>query len=336
MDNDIIDKILDKLGDKEEVKDELISFSDKRYKAEVLDKSNFHEISGAVSDRRIAFIDGGNTEVLSLPNLNLQLVRVYYNIFQRNKKIGSKRLDFYVFVEAVQEEGIKYKVEIKPDDILNGLRFDSFDESLREGKHRVKVSKVAEAVRRFLELHLAKKAVDRLDRGGVIVLDGSLKASITGEKQYFDALYGKCLDKGVIVSGLPKSCSLLTNKGNSVLTVLRRISPKGAWYYHNAVSIENPEHKADMFFVKLQKNSKFVFRYELFNESKYDIDEVLSLLMDNSKDPVFLGYPYGLIEADRFARVSNNEKEYLKTQLMVRLKKDDLEQDAHSVLDSVG
>ena len=72
-------------------------------------------------------------------------------------------------------------------------------------------------------------------------------------------------------------------------------------------------------------------------------NELFSLLMKNSTDPVFLGYPYGLIEADKSARVSNKESEYLKTIFLVKagkqLKK--ISQyfkstDAHSILDKIG
>ena len=43
--------------------------------------------------------------------------------------------------------------------------------------------------------------------------------------------------------------------------------------------------------------------------NQLDEDYILSLV-DNSKDPVFYGYPYLLIEADKLARVTNKEKEY--------------------------
>ena len=42
----------------------------------------------------------------------------------------------------------------------------------------------------------------------------------------------------------------------------------------------------------------------------------------NAKDPVFLGYPYGLIEADKFARCQENEKDYLKTRFIQKTTKD--------------
>jgi len=59
-----------------------------------------------------------------------------------------------------------------------------------------------------------------------------------------------------------------------------------------------------------------VFKFEIRKENSDKVNEILWLLKRNSIDPVFLGYPYGLVEADRFARVTNEELDYLKTRFM--------------------
>ena len=55
-----------------------------------------------------------------------------------------------------------------------------------------------------------------------------------------------------------------------------------------------------------------------------------------------MGYPYGLIEADRFARVSNQERDSLKLRLRVMLGKEfkRIEKyinstNAHEILDNI-
>ena len=57
-------------------------------------------------------------------------------------------------------------------------------------------------------------------------------------------------------------------------------------------------------------------------------------------DPVFIGYPYGLVEADRIARISNQEKESLKTMFLVKLRNKNIEKylssvNAHEILDRI-
>jgi len=93
----------------------------------------------------------------------------------------------------------------------------------------------------------------------------------------------------------------------------------------------------------MHEKSRHIFRLEIYREQKEKLKEAISLLADNCKDPVFLGYPYGLIEADRNARISNNEKGMLRTFFSVKFGKDweRIEEtltsvDAHEVLDKIG
>ena len=66
------------------------------------------------------------------------------------------------------------------------------------------------------------------------------------------------------------------------------------------------------------------------------------MLSANCKDPVFIGYPYGLIEADKNARISNQEKDMLLTLFSTKFGKDwerikeSLSNiDAHEILDNI-
>ena len=113
-------------------------------------------------------------------------------------------------------------------------------------------------------------------------------------------------------------------------------------YYFPLVENKNPLHPADIYITKLNSKSRYCFKLEVYNKIRYSINQIASLLKNNSRDPVFLGYPYGLIEADRFARVSNSETEYLRMRIKAAAGKgwEDIETslhavDAHSVLDNI-
>jgi hypothetical protein len=65
--------------------------------------------------------------------------------------------------------------------------------------------------------------------------------------------------------------------------------------------------------VKLHRQSEYVFRFEVLkdqvNKNNFgEVELIVSALAENSKDVSFPGYPYGLIDADKFARVSMTEK----------------------------
>jgi len=175
---------------------------------------------------------------------------------------------------------------------------------------------------------MANEAVDALEKGDVIVRDGDLQSSITGEQKYYEQLFDKAKEKQVIVTGLSKTSSILTNTGNSVASALRAISPDCEWYYLATPFIG---------FAKLNKNSKHVFRLDLSN--KDHIGNVLSLLKANSVDPCFLGYPYGLIEADKHARVSQKEQQQIQLMFLAKggnkFREHISSKDAHEILNKI-
>lgn len=341
MDIDIINKIIDSLNI-EETDDSMPYFSDKNYKPFKIEKNNFHKIEEIDSNKQIAFIDGGNVEIIKSASFSLQLIRVFYVIYENNKKINSKKHELYILTKTEKKDDkLIYKTELFNNNInLNkeDLIFDIDDESLRRGIHKVNISRIGETARNFAELKTAELLTDKLNKGDIIVRDGSLQSSVTNENKYFNNLYKKALEKNIIITGLSKSSTLLTDKGNAITELLKKISPKEEWYYHPVAEISSINHKAEMFFIKLNKNSKHIFRFEILKEQKNNIKEILSLLKKNSNDPVFAGYPYGLIEADKFARITNDEKEYLKTILISKIGKNYNkinENNAHEILDKI-
>ena len=103
----LIEEIKKKLDNKPDFEEEFPKFSDSKYRAFKISKGNFHKIEKAdnkknarksaifgtncVGNKKLAFIDGGNLEILKAANFSLNLVRVYYSIYQNNKKISSKK-----------------------------------------------------------------------------------------------------------------------------------------------------------------------------------------------------------------------------------------------------
>lgn len=319
MEKEIIQNIITALNNSLTEKGEYAQFNDPSYKPIKISKDNFHEIKDTESNKKIAFIDGGNNEILKAPNFSLQLIRIYCAIYQKNKRISSKKREFYILINAInQDNNLIYKTKFFG---LNKeeIKFNSFDETIRQGRHRISISSIGNAIRRFTELETAKNIINELNHNDIILIDGDLKASITNEINYFNGLYKKAIEKNIIICAISKTSELFTEKGNALIPTLNELSPEKEWYYYPLVEINNKNHKVDMYIVKLHKNSRHTFKFEIFKEINYNKDEILSLLKNNSKDPVFLGYPYGLIEADKFARISNKEGDYLKTIFLTKL-----------------
>ncbi len=342
MEREMIENIINSLKEGLKEKGEYVQFNDSSYKPTKISKENFHEIKDISEIRKIAFVDGGNAEILKAANFSLQLIRVYYSIY-KEKRVKSGKKEFYVLIRATnKDKDIIYETQFFGLD-KDKIKFDSFDDTIRQGRHRVSISSIGNVIRRFMEIETAKDVINELDSDDVILLDGDLKASVTNEIEYLDLLYKKAVENKIVICALAKTSELFTEKGNALVPILNEIAPDKEWYYYPLVEMNNKNHKVDMYIVKLNESSRYVFKFEIFNGVRYNKDGVLALLKNNSKDAVFLGYPYGLIEADKFARVSNRERDYLKTIFLTKLGKDNEKiaqylntVNTHNILDSIG
>ncbi len=328
-----------------------VQFSDQNYAPFSFDIKNFQLIENRTSGGKMAFIDGGSSEIIKSSNFSLNLIRVYYAIYENNKRVKSKKSEFYSFISAKNiDNELFYNVDfIKLNNENNiipsneDLLFSSQDETIRQGITRASISSVANIIRRFSEIKMAANIIDDLNENDIIVLDGSLQCTYTNEKKYFGGLYRKSAEKNVIICGLSKTMTLMTDKGNSIANALNKFNFEGKWAYHPVADIKNPQHEAEMSFVKLHEKSRHIFRFEIYKEQKEKLMETICLLSDNCRDPVFFGYPYGLIDADKNARVPDQEKDMLLTLFSAKFGKDwgkvrnSLSNiDAHDILDKIG
>jgi hypothetical protein len=343
MYEELIKKIVDSFDEDFIVSETYPKFSGEGYKAEKIDINNFHELKPSINNRKIAFVDGGNAEILGSANFSLNLIRVCYTIYQNNRKFASKKLETLAFVHALnQNNEIHYKACLfsKNKEVdLDELSFSSFDKTLTKGINRAEIGTVVNAIRRFIEIKTANLISDN-KIANIIVMDGNLQGTITHELKFLNSLYDSCVKNNVVLCAISKTNSLFTDNGNLFSVVLDNISKLPSWYYNPIVKITSQNHKAEMFLVKFHKKSKHIFKLEIFNEQNDKAVDLMSELAGNCNDPIFIGYPYGLVETDRAARVSNNEKESLKTMFLLRLKNKNVERrlnsvNSHQVLDKI-
>jgi hypothetical protein len=335
--NEIINSINDSINNTS-TSSTMIVFSDSKYNSVNIDKTYFHEIKETIPENniaRIAFIDGGNTSIIESPNLSVQFIRLFAGLYKSNKKIKSIKHEFFI-LSQIQNKKIASRIfpidsNLKIED--QDLEFDLLDKTLREGNEPAKVSTIANCARRFGEILLAVKIADVLQKNDIIILDGDLQPRITNEQKHLDVLFKKAEKKQIKIGALAKTCRLITDSGDSAINAISKIAEIPVWYYY---PIAETESAVNLFFCKLHKLSKYVFKFDLLMPSD-KLYEVFAVLAANSKDPVFLGYPYGLVDADQNARVPNSEKEYLRTIFSSKIDISSYENglDAHSILDSI-
>jgi len=258
------------------------------------------------SAKRIAFVDGGNAEILKAPNFSLQFIRLYATVHEDNKRVSQVKKEFYALIVASGRGKLAYDIETFGTDFSVQESFAADDATLRTGMHLATPSAVADAVRTFAEFSLAQEVCRDLRQGDVLVRDGDLLPTQTHAAQYVNELKRVATARGVLLCGLAKTTTILTDAGNSAAAALQRIAPAGMWLYQPPGST--------ICFVKLHPKSRHVFRLDILKPE--DARIVASALASQATDPVFLGYPYGLIEADQFAQVPGNEA--MKLRLQVR------------------
>lgn len=305
-------------------------------KGEKISKENFIRIKEKKEHSNIAFIDGGNAEIMGGSNFSLQFIRTAGILYKENKAKERTGYEFYILIKAFEEKGnIIYKTEIfdvkgNVDINKEDLIFDSYDNTIKEGINQAKISKIGDIARRFSELATARHVCKKAD---IVVLDGSLKSCYSNENKYVKELIDKCKKNNCILCSIAKTSRVFTDAGKNAQSELDDISPEGTWIYKICKFDDYSSY-----FTKLNKCSKHIFCIE--TKDKKEVSFAAAELSKNSIDYVFPGYPYGLIEADRAARVENAEKEYLKTIFMSKLSKENIKKsirsiDAHHILDNI-
>ncbi len=303
-------------------------------------KDGFHIIPSKGSRRKLAFVDGGNQEIIGAPNFSVQLNRIYSSCWagKKREQWAFPRIEFFSSTfSCFKNDEIHYETTVVPSSQetqkflpdSKHLSFSSLDRSLMNGNQRADIGHVGSVARRFGEWRLALHAREKLSEGDVLVMDGTLQSNFTNEVEYVKELSSKAREKGVILTGISKTSTIFTTKGLSLLGAVNNLAEKeklgGHWYFPVAEST-SIDHNVIITIVKLNSIADRVFRFEIQGDQHKEmgeegVEEVLSLLCENSCDPTFPGYPYGLIDADRFARVSYDEVSYYRSLIVSEISK---------------
>lgn len=343
-------------------------FGDPRYLPVPFEASGFHAIPETEPSSCVGYVDGGNQEIFHSPDLSVQLVRVCSVLFRGGERVRERVLPAIVeFVNVaragVEGEDISYSAELIPlapsfEPFLpesRSLVFSSCDSTLTNRGFRADISVVGAAARRFAEWVVLSKIIEEeLRPGDIAVRDGTLQTAVRNEASSARRAFEAALERGVTLAALAKTSTLFTSTGMSLMAAIEELSHScgvgsECWYYHPIVQNNHPEHRAEIFACRLHKSSKHVFRAEILREqarnmSTAEVSRVFAELRGGSRDLSFPGYPYGLVEANRMARVARGEAEVLRALLASalgelgaweRLRRRQSATDAHEILDII-
>lgn len=278
------------------------------------DTTNFTPLTP--KNETITFIDGGEAQIINAGSFCISIIRTAAITFEGTTKVSQKIQEFYLFTSAKTIEGKVWYTstifsEKTPLININDLHVSSHDPLLTGSAQRAPIEKMTNMARRFAELSVAASI-----KKGIVVLDGTKDNTYPNEEKYLQNLSDN-------VCALAKTSTLFTKQGNNITMFLQEHGPQNSWIY------STPQ----MNFIKLHPKAKHVFRFE-------GKQEHATAILPLSSDPIFLGYPYGLILADKLARVSNNETASLRNRLSLNKDYQELithtnATNAHSILDNI-
>lgn len=317
-----------------EYEEEKALLSLKDYIPYSLNKTAWMNLEMAASKTVTAVVDGGNAEIFKTPKAALHRVRTANVFLQSNRIISARQREGYVMAKAsVTQTG---NIECEANVIDSNLDFTPLP-TLRSQDPCT----LAEMSRRMLEIAASKAAVKELSShscGKLLVIDGTLETKTELEREEMEELKKIAAEACVTIAAVAKTCSLLTNKGNALIPAVGRLSAKAGYIAVGEGTEEN--HRAVIAIARLNEASQYLFRIEAENEDL--LKTVVQELAGQSNDLAFPGYPYGLVMADRLARVSNEEAEVIKAKLLATAGKEIrelIEQskalDAHGILDRI-
>ena len=277
-----------------------------------INKDRFSLISSLQDSEPITFVDGGIANILTAANFNLALIRIASLTLHNLKRIKQHVEEFYLLttINSLQATPM-FRSKIFGSTLIDPahLSLKTTDPTIKMGLNNAPITTIPSLACRFAELALAATQTN-------VCLDGTLEQTYTNEDIYLARLQQP--------AALAKSSKIISQKGNAPTILLKKIGPSKPWQYVC-------DHQTS--FIKLHEKSKHVFRFE-GNPS------ILPTLVTQSSDPIFLGYPYGLILIDQLARISKSRANSIKMKLLLNNEHKDIlpylsTTNAHDILDSI-
>ena len=318
--------------------------------------------------RKLGFVDGGTASILSAADFNISLNRIAGVLFEDHKPINLKNtpevIEFYsaTILEPLSDGKMAYTTHLFPRELRfkDYLPNDEFIIPLEEVRMLMgfwfipNIETFCAVAMRFAEWSYASRFIEHeLDKGDIFIRDGSLQTGYKDEILLVRDLYSIAKEKDVYITGLSKSCRLITRNGDSLISLIDVIAsnkyPEERWFYHPIYKITKADNLADVYFVKLHRYARSPFRFDIYLEQSEGLNQqekevIISNIALNSNDLSFPGYPYGLIKVDQLSRVGVREIEPQKIQLLSQFDSDIYKRfilprirsiDAHDLLNSI-
>ena len=294
-----------------------------------LEKSRFKKIKSELFKKRYVFVDGGNANIFGNGALSIDFLRVAKVIYEKDKKLSLKevtRKDFVLITKIKNKKYTSKLFDYDSNELIEEFLIYPNHPSLKYGRDLMPIASTASIIRRIMEI----KEFYNQKKESILIIDGNLEYKKEPIKPYMKKLFDITKNNNHNLVGISKTTRLITDSDEAIQTFLKRIGLKNSFILSSELKDYN------LYFTNFHPRSK-IFRTDIYKENKDNSDVIFSSLNQISQDSSFIGYPYGLIKVDEFARITNREISLMKSFINTFSKDLNKEEsnNTHSILDTM-
>lgn len=271
-----------------------------------LDEFSFKEIKNINFDKKVSAVDGGSATIVKGRSFFIGVFRAGYLVFEDEKRVEQKVLPLRLEAISLGNMVEKYK----------NAYFSVVGEKPAETPG---LDKILDRLRLFEEWRLIFELLDRLNPNDIILIDGSLRASIVPPYSLLKTVTKKAKEKKIHLVGITKSSTLYWGKKAPLIPMVVKKAEEFCgnrrWYCRLSdydLSLKNPNWFGIIYVAKFKRASEYAFRVDVNREDEVSPDLLFSALSKFCSDPSVLGYPYPLTAIHNMVRIRFSEVEDIR------------------------
>ncbi|MCJ7496537.1 MAG: DNA double-strand break repair nuclease NurA [candidate division Zixibacteria bacterium] len=274
-----------------------------------LDQLSFNIIPELSSENKVAAVDGGSATVLKTRSFLIGVYRAGYVIFQKGKRVKEKFIPLKMEILSLENKAEKY--------------LQAYQELVGEVPNEVpELDKILDRLRLFAEWGLVRELLAELEEDDMILVDGSLRASIVPPYELLLKVTEEAEYKNIHLAGVTKTSTLYWGKKSPLIPMVVKSSekfcPESKWFCRLSdldLALKNPNWFGTIYISRLKASSDYAFRVDMNRLDNTEPEKIFSWLSNLSSDPAYLGYPYPLAAVHNRVRVLGSEVEDIKYRL---------------------
>lgn len=274
-----------------------------------LNELSFRRIQEMSLDAKVGAVDGGSATVLKGRSFLVGIYRAGSVIFHNGKRIKQKTLPLKL--EIISQAEILSRYSSAYRDLVG-----------EEPSEAPGIEKMLDRLRLFSEWRLAQELMNELNEGDMLLIDGSLKASIAPPYNFLSKISQRANKKSIHLVGVSKTSTLYWGDRSplipAVVKIGERFCPNSKWFCQlsaDELHTKSLSYFGTIYVAKLKASSDFAFRVDVNRFDPVDPNVIFSFLSNLSSDPAFLGYPYPLAAAHNLCRITTGEVEDIRYRL---------------------